>query len=281
MAAPEPPRRWPDVDDDLARYLSGEVVAALGDVLGDQLAAVVLHGSLVFGDWRRPVSDIDLLVLTHDPVPVDHRPAVARAVLDLSDRRPVPGPLELSVLSAAAAAAPRHPVRYEVHASEMHREAILAGRPGPTLGGLDADLCAHLAVARAHGVSLVGPPPTDLIGEVTHGDLLDSVQADLDEVLSTGLFEPRPVYGVLSACRALATILGRPGTLLSKEQAGAWGLERLPAAHRPLVEWALAARRGEVEGDAPFDYEARVRFRTFVVGAGVRRRHGRRVPGLP
>ena len=129
----------------------------------------------------------------------------------------------------------------------------------------------------------VGPAPTELIGEVARADLLDSVQADLDEVLSTGLFEPHPVYGVLSACRALATILGRPGTLLSKEQAGAWGLERLPAAHRPLVEWALASRRGEigVDEEAPFDYEARVRFRTFVVGAGVRRRHGRRVPGFP
>lgn len=279
--ATEPPRRWPDVDDDLARYLSGEVVAACGDLLGDRLVAVLLHGSLVFGDWRRSVSDLDLLIVTTDPVREADRPALARSLLELSDRRPTPGPLEVSVLTRGAVAAPHHPVRYEVHVGDEHREEIVDGRPGPILGGLDADLCAHLAVARSHGVALAGPPPSELVGEVAHADLLESVQADLDEVLSVGLFEPRPVYGVLSACRALATILGRPGTLLSKEQAGEWGLERLPAEHRPLVEWALAARRGEVEGDAPFDYEARVRFRTFVVGAGVRRRHGRRVPGFP
>lgn len=279
--ASEPPRRWPDVDDDLARYLSGEVVATSAELLGPQLTAVVLHGSLVLGDWRRPVSDLDLLVVTDGPVAVEARPAVARGLLELSDRRPTPGPLEVSVLTAEAAAAPRHPVRYEVHVGDEHRDAVVAGRPGPTLGGLDPDLCAHLAVARAHGASLVGPPAPELVGEVAWGDLLESVQTDLDEVLSVGLFEPRPVYGVLSACRALASILGRPGTLLSKEQAGAWGLERLPAEHRPLVEWALAARRGEADGDAPFGYEARVRFRTFVVGAGVRRRHGRRVPGFP
>lgn len=277
----EPPRRWPDVDDDLARYLSGEVVAACGHLLGDRLVAVVLHGSLVLGDWRRSVSDLDLLVVTTEPVPEADRPTVARGLLELSDRRPTPGPLELSVLARPAVAAPRHPVRYEVHVGDAHRDQILTGRPGPTLGGLDPDLCAHLAVARAHGVALAGPAPDELVGEVARADLLESVQADLDEVLSVGLFEPRPVYGVLSACRALATILGRPGTLLSKEQAGEWGLERLPADHRSLVEWALAARRGEVEGDAPFGYEERVRFRTFVVGAGVRRRHGRRVPGFP
>jgi hypothetical protein len=81
-------------------------------------------------------------------------------------------------------------------------------------------------------------------------------------------------------CRLLATLSSPPGTLFGKEEAGAWALERLPAEHRPLVEAALAARRAP-EARVVWDPEALRRFRTFAVGAAVRRRPGRKVAGLP
>jgi hypothetical protein len=73
-------------------------------------------------------------------------------------------------------------------------------------------------------------------------------------------------------CRGLAALLA--GQELDAEQAGAWALERLPAEHCPLIAAALA-------GATEWDPEALRRFRTFAVGAAVRRRPGRKVAGLP
>jgi hypothetical protein len=77
---------------------------------------------------------------------------------------------------------------------------------------------------------------------------------------------------VLTVCRGLAALVA--GQELGAEDAGAWALERLPAEHRPLVAAALA-------GATEWDAEALRRFRTFAVGAAVRRRPGRKVGGLP
>ena len=72
---------------------------------------------------------------------------------------------------------------------------------------------------------------------------------------------------VLAALRALRVLLtGEDG---SADDAVAWGLARLPAAHHPVIA-------GEVD-----DHDALSRFRWFVVGAAVRKRPGRRVGGLP
>jgi Domain of unknown function (DUF4111) len=73
-------------------------------------------------------------------------------------------------------------------------------------------------------------------------------------------------------CRGLAAL--STGEELPAEGAAAWAMERLPAEHRPLVAAALA-------GAADWDPEALRRFRTFAVGAAVRRRPGRKVGGLP
>jgi len=267
-----PAHRWPDVDDDLARYLSDEVVAATGELVGPRRIGVVLHGSLVLGDWRAPVSDLDVLVVIDGPVAAADRAAVARGLGELAAARPAGTDLDVAVLTAAAAATPHHPVPVDVRAG-AERE--------PALGGLAPELAADLAVARVLGVALHGPEPAEIIGEVARGDLLESVQAGFDAALSTGVFLPRPADGILTACRGLATINGAPGVVLSKEEAGEWALERMPMQHRPLVVWALAERRGEDPGDPPWSADDMVRFRIFCTGAAVRRRHGRRVPGLP
>jgi hypothetical protein len=81
-------------------------------------------------------------------------------------------------------------------------------------------------------------------------------------------------------CRGLAALSSPPGTAFDEEAAAAWALERLPAGHRPLVAAALAARR-DPGATVTWDPEALRRFRTFAVGAAVRRRPGHRVAGLP
>jgi Domain of unknown function (DUF4111) len=91
---------------------------------------------------------------------------------------------------------------------------------------------------------------------------------------------PDPAAAVLTVCRGLATLASPPGTSFDEEAAVTWALERLPAEHRPLVVAALDARR-DADAAVECDPEALRRFRTFAVGAAVRRRPGRKVAGLP
>ena len=90
--------------------------------------------------------------------------------------------------------------------------------------------------------------------------------------MDTGLTGPDPGAAVLTVCRGLAWLTA--GQDLDADGAAAWAVERLPAEHRPLVAAALA-------GASEWDPEALRRFRTFAVGATVRRRPGRKVAGLP
>jgi streptomycin 3"-adenylyltransferase len=144
----------------------------------------------------------------------------------------------------------------------------------------DRDLPVHLTAVAARGVALHGPPPAEVVLPPPWDDFLAVLVGDADGALDAGLTGEAPGRAVLVVCRLLATLSSPPGTLFGKEEAGAWALERLPAEHRPLVEAALAVRH---DPDAPVGWDAEVirRFRTFAVGAAVRRRPGRKVAGLP
>ena len=102
--------------------------------------------------------------------------------------------------------------------------------------------------------------------------MTDRLLVELDRALDTGLSGPRPADAVLTVCRGLAALTA--GEDLNHAAAGTWALERLPAEHRPVIAAALA-------GATEWDPGALRRFRTFAVGAAVRRRPGRKVAGLP
>jgi streptomycin 3"-adenylyltransferase len=88
-----------------------------------------------------------------------------------------------------------------------------------------------------------GPPPTDVFAAVPHSDYLSAITADLQDILARDNILSVPCYGVLNACRVLATLELGPGTVLSKEEGAVWAREMLPAEHRPLVEQALSCYR--------------------------------------
>jgi streptomycin 3"-adenylyltransferase len=142
------------------------------------------------------------------------------------------------------------------------------------------DLPVHRTAVAARGVALHGPPPAEVVEPAPWDEFLAVLVGDADRALDAGLSSAAPGWAVLTVCRLLATLSSPPGTLFGKEEAAAWALERLPAQHRPLVETALTARR-DPEAAVVWDPEALRRFRTFAVGAAVRRRPGRKVAGLP
>lgn len=239
---------WKDVDADIRAYVE-RTVRTFTDELGDRLAGVVLHGSLAAGCFYRAKSDLDLLVVVKDGLSVEARERIALALARQADTRPILGDLELSVLRAADATDFRHPSPFELHYSQTWRERMLAGNVDYAADRTDSDLAGHVTVARARGVSLYGPEPCALFGEVSASAFLESVRDDVVWSLSGDHLLESPYYGVLNACRALrAHVEGVEEAMrraYSKEEGGAWALTYLPERHRRIVEQALACYRSD------------------------------------
>ena len=251
MPIEEPPGRaqdWPTCDEDIAVFVRS-TVALLAAELGDDLVGVYLHGSLAMGSYFRPKSDLDLLVVNGQPLPVESRRDLAGALVRHMRTRPTVGNLELSVITADTARTPEAPLPYELHVSGVWEEAILADQVDFAANGTDPDLAAHLTHVRQRGIGLLGAPIEDAFGEIAWDAFLAAVDEDAAWVLADSNLLESPFYGVLNICRVLQLRQQKHHQVHSKDEAARWALDNLPAAHHDLVRLAWAAYRsnGEVE----------------------------------
>jgi predicted nucleotidyltransferase len=218
-----------------------ELVRGLGEVLGDELVGVYLHGSLALGCFNPALSDVDVLMVTRRPLRSDRRD-VLRTLFARVPR------LELHSLSESDLTAWRHPAHYDLHYDTKQRLF------GP---GEDHDLAAHFVVVRHRGATLVGPGPADVFPEVPWEDYEDSLRRDLAWCREHGT----EVYAVLSPARIWATLTD--GSVHSKASGAAWALERAPAEFHPLLRQAHETYR---TGDRQVEFarEEVSRFADFV-----------------
>jgi streptomycin 3"-adenylyltransferase len=132
----------------------------------------------------------------------------------------------------------RHPAPYDFHLSS-------SGMSGP---GVDADLAAHVTVARRAGIALHGPAATEVLPEVPHEDFIASLWSDFEDCVASGGSR----YAVLSIARVWAS-LAEPERLHTKVSGGEWALARIPQGHRGVLERVLDSYRThgrDVEIDA-------------------------------
>ena len=238
-------QRWENADADVRAWVE-KVVAALREELGASLVGVYLHGSLAAGCYRRPKSDVDLLAVAREPMAEEARRSLARRLLALADARPTVGYLELSVVLERHARAFHHPLPYDFHFSENLEESVRGGAYQHPPGARDPDLAAHVTVARARGIALLGPPPAEVFGPVPWEDFLESVLGDFAWIVAGDHVLESPFYAVLNACRTLQLLREGPGTVASKEEGARWALAHLAPGHRPLVERALACYQSSI-----------------------------------
>lgn len=270
---------WPECPPLIHAQVAG-LVEQLGDLLGTALRGVYLHGSLAYGCFHPDHSDIDLLVVTARTLVRDTKFGVARACLRRSLQ---PAPIELSVLAPGDLSPWRYPTPYQFHFSEQWRARLAADTTSTSWlawpageQGADADLAAHITLTRARGIALVGPPPMEVFPEVPSADYLASITGDSEAALTQPL--ENPVATVLNLCRVAWYL--RAQVLSSKEEAGVWAQETVRAAHRELVNRALAVYRGSPE-PAVWDAEAIRRFGHQVLAAAATGSPGgpaRRIP---
>ena len=247
------------------------------ETLGGKLTGVYLHGSLAAGAFNRARSDIDLLVVVKSGLSAEERRRLAQLLTSLSERRPIPEEIEMSVILEDDARRFRHPLPYEFHSSASEMGAILSGQPAPPGVRTDRDLAAHCTVVRAKGVALAGKPVGEVFGPVPHEDYLDAILHDLDGILEGSSFLEDPYYSVLNICRVFQVLEEGEGCVPTKPEGGAWALAHLPAEYSPVIRSALAPQESEAPaagaavGAAAWDRDLLLAFRDYALA---RRRAG-------
>jgi predicted nucleotidyltransferase len=229
-----------------ATEFAQEIADSCAELLGDRLVAVILHGSLVLGDYSPASSDVDLLAIVERPLTDDELAALAE--LGLARRGTVAG-IDLRVVTRAAAGEPTESPAMELYIGVHHdHEPELLRR----IDG-ERDLVAELSMVRVGGRSLVGPDPTAVVAAmpaewvVAYGDqVLERWQQLTDDAEHAALM-------VLTACRIWRFAV--EGVHCSKTEAARWALLQDPAL--PAVEAALRRRIGDTNGQiAPADIAA-------------------------
>ncbi len=200
------------IDPAVGDYLD-RLAAVLSGALGEPLLGVYAVGSVALGAYRPGSSDIDVLAVTKESLPVEDRRAVAAACAH--DVLPCPArKLELVVMPAEVARAPGALVRWELN--------LNTGAGIEDHVGLDPEaepgfwFLLDLASAHEHAVALLGPPAQEVIGPP---DPAGVGEAQAQAVAWFALHEPGP-DAVAAAARAW--LWHETGRFASKAEALRW-----------------------------------------------------------
>jgi hypothetical protein len=269
---------WGNVPDTVREQTEG-VMEMLRDTLGSGLIGVYLHGSLALGSFQPERSDIDLIAVCQGDIDFLVKRVLTEQLLRRSNG---PNPVEFHLCTLGQLQPWRHPCPFAFHYSERWRSRFaaamanaeaedsaggrleeLAGGGAKELagGGLeelaafagaeDPDLAAHVRVARERGVMLWGAPKGAAFPVVPDADFLSSVRADIDVPFRD--VSKQPVYYVLNMLRVLR--FQTDGAIVSKEEAGAWGMTALPIHIEVIADALKLYRRPEPQEALHFDVE--------------------------
>lgn len=230
-----------DADRDVRQYLV-RIAAVFGEVLSDKLAGLYVHGSLASGAFHRERSDIDLIAVSNAKLSPGWRETVARALVHLSDARPMPGDIEVSVIQERHARVFEHPMPYEVRYERAAHEKFRRHEFDFAQDRVSVDLAADVVDVRERGVTLYGPSAGAMFGPVPWHAFINALEADFGRARAH--VEDKPVYAVLGACRVLHGTTSRAMSAVNKDEAAVWALETVPRMYHSIINDALQLYRG-------------------------------------
>ena len=215
---------------------AGTLARTVAAALGNAVAGVILHGSLTLDDYLPGRSDIDLLVVVDHPLGDARLAALTGAMTAQPPQAPGPVDLRLVTRQVAAAPTPAPPMEAYLRLTPACGVRVEERRhPG------ERDLVVELSVCRAHGRSLLGAAPAELLSEVPDRWVVAAGDAQLADWQAIGDDPPHAELTVLTACRVWRFV--EEGRHCSKTAAGRWALERDPTLQ--AVRDALRRRRGD------------------------------------
>jgi hypothetical protein len=211
----------------------------LADVERDVLAeagplAVILHGSLVTGDFVPGRSDVDLLFVVERALTDDQTGRLLDALRRANNRGL---PLDLRVVTRAVAASPTMspPMEFYLGRHPGEPDEIEIRSTG------EPDLVVEFWVARRHGRSLSGREPHEIIGPVPDAWVLGYGLRLLDRWADLTDDDANAELMVLTACRIWR--FAAVGEIASKSAAARWAFGQVPTLS--AIPAALRRRAGE------------------------------------
>jgi hypothetical protein len=210
---------YPEINELLA-----DLVAQMQAVLGQKLVGVYLYGSLVWGDFDRESSDIDLVVAVSADLDEQEFDALDQMQRGFVEQYSFwEGRIEIAYISTAA-----------LQTFKSHNSQIAVISPGEPFHIKESDpgWLMNWYMVQEQGRILFGPPPATLIDPISRSEFIQTVKRHADrwgEWVHDSRNRPSQAYAILTMCRALYT--GMHGTQVSKRKAAVWAAHELP-------EWA-------------------------------------------
>lgn len=230
--------------NEIAAIFTGE----LKRILGSQLAGFYLTGSLTYGGFNKPSSDLDFFVVLKKPLSAGQRKKIKQMHAEVEKLYPewekrIEVPYLLRDLLSSTEP-PKIPQPC-FNAGEMWE-------PDPTY---DDNWLVDVYALREYGVPLVGPEPKSLIPLIVMEDVRKISNRDLHNKWKKKLNSPEPfgdgkhwsidlmqAYSVLTMCRKLYRAKNDGSD--SKRISSKWAKENYPE-WKALIEKAESWRKGQ------------------------------------
>jgi len=238
-----PTTPYADIND-----LLDDLLAQMQIVLKQKLVGLYLFGSLVWGDFDRGSSDIDLLAATASDIDDQEFSKLHQMHVDIVNTYPYwNGRIEIAYLSTYA---------LKTFKSRPSKIAIIS--PGEPFHFKEADKgwLMNWYMVQEQGLTLFGPAPTTLIDPISKQEFIQTVKAHVvgwGEWIYNARTRPAQAYAILTMCRALYTC--KHGVQVSKRKAAEWAAQELPEWSELITSalaWRSAWRDDNVDSAATF-----------------------------
>ena len=235
------------------------LLSQMQTVLGHKLVGVYLYGSLVWGDFDRESSDIDLVVATSSDIDAQEFSNLDTMQLGFVDTYTYwNGRIEIVYVSIAT-----------LQTFKSHPSKIAVISPGEPFHFKETDpgWLMNWYIVQEQGRTLFGPAPTTLIDPISQPEFIQTVKqhaAGWGEWIYDSRARPSQAYAILTMCRALYTC--KHGVQVSKRKAAEWAVQELPewsAVINNALLWRSMWRDDNVDATATFSET--LRFVQFVI----------------
>lgn len=219
------------------------LVQALRVVLNDNVVGMYLHGSMAYGCFNPLHSDIDIMVVTDEPLTNEIRRSLGVYLLQISNN---PTPLNMTFIAKQTLDELKRPVNFEFRYNESRRKLmksdIIDGKWHDwSASQTELYLISYFKMVSLFGITLYGEPVDRVFQEVPEEIYKASILDDYTTYVSS--IENKPVGSILNMLRVYRYL--QTGDVVSKDAAGAWGIEALPEA-TDLISTALTIYRGSL-----------------------------------
>jgi hypothetical protein len=226
---------------EITQPLVADLFNGIYQILGDNLLGLYLGGSLAIGDFDEDRSDLDFLVVAKGELSDDsiRRLHKLHDSVRASNKNRLYTNYEGIYLSTDQAS---HPKTADMHAPHLGSDGHFQ------IEDHGADIIIDLWKIRKSGFVVYGPPPRDVIGEVTTDDMLQAKTQLFNGWWLPKLEAKEPMddeyqaYAVLTMARILCGFENHDE--VSKKKAAAWCAAEYPQFAK-LVSKALAWQEGD------------------------------------